>query len=83
MTTPTTDSLKAAPVTRPVEIDLVGPLSSASEITLGRGLPESVQRILAALLLLPAAFILLSIRLVWVVRGVPGPFFFWQDRVGR
>ncbi|MEC8769955.1 MAG: sugar transferase, partial [Planctomycetota bacterium] len=47
------------------------------------GLPESVQRFLAAVLLGPAAFILLSIRVVWLVRGVSGPFFFRQDRVGR
>ena len=83
MTTPTTDSLKAAPATRPVEIDLVEAASSAPEIHLGRGLPDGVQRGLAALLLVPATFILLSIRLVWVFRGIPGPFFFWQDRVGR
>jgi|GEM_PF-3194654 len=83
MTTPFTDSLKVAPVTRPVEIDLVEAASSAPEIHLGRGLPEAWQRGLAALLLVPAAFILLSIRLVWMVRGIPGPFFFWQDRVGR
>ena len=83
MTTPSTDSLKAAPATRPVEIDLVESPSSAPEITLGSGLPEGVQRFLAALFMVPAALILLSIRLVWLVRGVSGPFFFWQDRVGR
>ena len=83
MTTPFTDSLKAAPATRPVEIDLVEVASSAPEIHLGRGLPEACQRGLAAFLLLPAALILLSIRMVWLARGVPGPFFFRQDRVGR
>ena len=83
MTTPSTDSLKAAPATRPVEIDLVEVPTSAPQITLGQGLPEGVQRVLAAVLLVPGAFILLSIRLVWLVRGVPGPFFFRQDRVGR
>lgn len=83
MTTPSTDSLKAAPPTRPVEIDLIEASSSAPPITLGQGLPEGVQRVLAAGLLVPAALILLGIRLVWVVRGIPGPFFFWQDRVGR
>ena len=83
MTTPSTDSLKAAPATRPVEIDLTEAPSSAPKITVGHGLPEGVQRILAAVLLVPAAFMLLSIRLVWLVRGVPGPFFFRQDRVGR
>jgi len=83
MTTPFTDSLKAAPATRPVEIDLTEAPSSASKITVGQGLPEGVQRVLAAVLLVPAAFMLLSIRLVWLVRGVPGPFFFRQDRVGR
>ena len=83
MTTPSTDSLKAAPATRPVEIDLVEAPTSAPKITLGQGLPEGVQRVLAAVLLVPGAFILLSIRLVWLVRGVPGPFFFRQDRVGR
>ena len=83
MTTPTTESLKVAPATRTVEIDLPEPIASAQEITLGRGLPEAVQRFLAGVLLVPAVFILLSIRLVWVVRGIPGPFFFWQDRVGR
>ena len=83
MTTPSTESLKAAPATRPVEIDLVEASSSDPQITLGQGLPESVQRVLAAVLLVPAAFMLLSIRLVWMVRGVPGPFFFRQDRVGR
>ena len=82
MTTPSTDSLKAAPPTRPVEIDLIEASSSAPPITLGQGLPEGVQRVLAAGLLVPAALILLGIRLVWVVRGIPGPFFFWQDRVG-
>ena len=83
MTTPSTDSLKAAPATRPVEIDLVEAPTSAPKITLGQGLPEGAQRVLAAVLLVPGAFILLSIRLVWLVRGVPGPFFFRQDRVGR
>ena len=83
MTTPSTDSLKAAPATRPVEIDLAEAPSSAPKITLGQGLPESVQRILAAVLLIPAAIMLLSIRVVWLARGVPGPFFFRQDRVGR
>ena len=83
MTTPSTDSLKAAPATRPVEIDVVEAPTSASQITLGQGLPEGVQRVLAAVLLVPGAFMLLSIRLVWLVRGVPGPFFFRQDRVGR
>jgi lipopolysaccharide/colanic/teichoic acid biosynthesis glycosyltransferase len=83
MTTPSTDSLKAAPATRPVEIDLAEAPSSAPKITLGQGLPEGMQRLLAAVLLLPAAFMLLSIRLVWLARGVPGPFFFRQDRVGR
>ena len=83
MTTPSTDSLKAAPATRPVEIDLTEAPSSAPKITVGQGLPEGVQRVLAAVLLVPAAFMLLSIRLVWLVRGVPGPFFFRQDRVGR
>ena len=83
MTTPSTDSLKAAPATRPVEIDLVQDAPPAPKITLGQGLPEGMQRVLAASLLIPAAFILLSIRLVWLVRGVPGPFFFRQDRVGR
>ena len=83
MTTPSTDSLKAAPATRPVEIDLVQDAPPAPKITLGQGLPEGMQRALAAALLIPAAFILLSIRLVWLVRGVPGPFFFRQDRVGR
>ena len=83
MTTPSTDSLKAAPATRPVEIDLAEDPSSAPKITLGQGLPEGVQRVLAAVLLVPAAFMLLSIRVVWLVRGVPGPFFFRQDRVGR
>lgn len=83
MTTPSTDSLKVAPPSRPVEIDLIEASSSAPPITLGQGLPEGVQRVLAAGLLVPAALILLSIRLVWVVRGIPGPFFFWQDRVGR
>ena len=83
MTPPSTDSLKAAPATRTVEIDLVEAPSSAPKITLGQGLPEGVQRVLAAVLLVPAAFMLLSIRLVWLVRGVPGPFFFRQDRVGR
>ena len=34
------------------------------------------------MLLAPAFMILLSIRLVWILRGIPGPFFFWQDRVG-
>ena len=42
MTTPSTDSLKAAPATRPVEIDLVEAPTSASQITLGQGLPEGV-----------------------------------------
>ena len=83
MTTPSTDSLKAAPATRPVEIDLVEVPTSAPQITLGQGLPEGVQRVLAAVLLVPGTFILLSIRLVWLVRGVSGPFFFRQDRVGR
>lgn len=83
MTTPSTDSLKAAPATRPVEIDLAEAPSSAPKITLGQGLPEGVQRVLAAIFLVPAAFMFLSIRLVWLVRGVPGPFFFRQDRVGR
>ena len=83
MTTPSTDSLKAPPATRPVEIDLVEAPTSAPQITLGQGLPEGVQRVLAAVLLVPGAFMLLSIRLVWLVRGVPGPFFFRQDRVGR
>ena len=83
MTTPSTDSLKAAPATRPVEIDLAEAPSSAPKITLAKGLPEGVQRVLAAVLLLPATFMLLSIRLVWLARGVPGPFFFRQDRVGR
>ena len=83
MTTPSTDSLKAAPATRPVEIDLVEVPTSAPQITLGQGLTEGVQRVLAAVLLVPGAFILLSIRLVWLVRGVSGPFFFRQDRVGR
>jgi lipopolysaccharide/colanic/teichoic acid biosynthesis glycosyltransferase len=83
MTTPSTDSLKAAPATRPVEIDLAEAPSSAPKITLGQGLPEGVQRVLAAVLLVPAAFMFLSIRLVWLVRGVPGPFFFRQDRIGR
>ena len=62
MTTPSTDSLKAAPATRPVEIDLAEVPSSAPKITLGQGLPEGVQRVLAAVLLIPAAFMLLSIR---------------------
>ena len=83
MTTPSTDSLKAAPATRPVEIDLAEAPSSAPKITLGQGLPEGMQRVLAAFLLIPAACMLLSIRLIWLVRGVPGPFFFRQDRVGR
>ena len=83
MTTPSTDSLKAAPATRPVEIDLAEAPSSAPKITLGQGLPEGMQRVLAAVLLIPAACMLLSIRLIWLVRGVPGPFFFRQDRVGR
>ena len=83
MTTPSTDSLKAAPATRPVEIDLIEAPSSAPKITLGQGLPEGVQRVFAAVLLIPATFMLLSIRLVWLARGVPGPFFFRQDRVGR
>ncbi|MEC8353995.1 MAG: sugar transferase [Planctomycetota bacterium] len=83
MTTPSTDSLKAAPATRPVEIDLAEAPLSAPKITLGQGLPEGMQRVLAAVLLIPAACMLLSIRLIWLVRGVPGPFFFRQDRVGR
>ena len=82
MTTPTTDSLKAAPATRPVEIELAEPISSAPEISLGRGLPEGVQRFFAGMLLVPAFMILLSIRLVWFLRGIPGPFFFWQERGG-
>lgn len=82
MTTPTTDSLKAAPATRPVEIDLAESISSAPQLSLGRGLPEGVQRFFAGMLLAPAFMILLSIRLVWFLRGIPGPFFFWQDRVG-
>ena len=83
MTPPSTDSLKAAPATRTVEIDLVEAPSSAPKITLGQGLPQGIQRVLAAVLLIPAACMLLSIRLIWLVRGVPGPFFFRQDRVGR
>ena len=83
MTTTSTDSLKVAPATRPVEIDLVEAPTTAPQITLGPGLPEGVQRVLAAVLLVPGAFMLLGIRLVWLVRGVPGPFFFRQDRVGR
>ena len=63
MTTPSTDSLKAAPATRPVEIDLAEPISSAPEISLGRGLPEGVQRVLAGVLLVPGVFMLLIIRL--------------------
>ena len=83
MTPPSTDSLKAAPATRTVEIDLVEAPSSAPKITLGQGLPQGIQRVLAAVLLIPAACMLLSIRMIWLVRGVPGPFFFRQDRVGR
>ena len=94
MTTPTTDTLKVAPATRSVNIDLSPATQSVSidlpedptsapQITLGQGLPEGVQRVLAAVLLVPAAVILLSIRLVWLVRGVPAPFFYSQDRIGR
>ena len=80
MTTPSTDSLKAAPATRPVEIDLAGALSHRK--SLGSGLPEGVQRILAAVLLIPAAFVVEhSSGLVGSRRA--GPFFFRQDRVGR
>ena len=95
MTTPSTDSLKVAPATRrpvnidlvpatrPMNIDLPKVLPSAPQITVGRGLPEGLQRVLAAVLLVPASFILLNIRLVWLVRGVPGSFFYQQDRIGR
>ena len=71
MTTPSTDSLKAAPATRPVEIDLAEAPLSAPKITLGQGLPEGMQRILAAVLLIPAAC-MLSLRTAFqTVGGLP------------
>ena len=83
MTPPPAESLKAIRSTRPVEIDVAQPASAVPEIRCASGLPELVQRFFAAMLLIPAAAILSMVRLAWLVRGVPGPFSYRQDRVGH